>query len=961
MARNWTRRERDALRDELAGTLRGEVRFRDSDRALYSTDASIYQVMPIGVVQPADQEDAARAVRICLEAGAPVLPRGGGTSLAGQTVGRAVVVDLSRHLDRIVSVDAAKKIAVVEPGVVQSRLNAHLAPMGLMLGPDTASGSRATLGGMLGNNSSGSHSILYGKTVDAVRRVKAALSDGLVHELGPMKATDLVLPAATEERPDGLMERLFRYLADLRRDHQRAILENFPTVMRRVSGYNLDAALGEKTINLASLLVGSEGSLGTALEMEIDLVDAPATKGVALVHFPALDPAIEATCTFLDTGPSAVELMDDMLLDLAAANPTFAKKMWFMEDGTRAVQLVEYFADSPEELAEKFGRLEAAAAKLPGSPRVVRADEAWQVHDAWAIRKAGLPLLSSIPSERKPLPFVEDTAVDPEKLPEFVRRFKQVVDEHETQAAYYAHASAGCLHIRPLLDLSRQDDRVRLESISEAIFELVVEFGGSMSGEHGDGRARSHYNARLFGDRVYQQMRRLKGTLDRENLFNPGQVVDAPAMGDDLRWDFDRTPASERPQGFAWSNVGGFHGAVKSCNGTAACRQVGEGSMCPTYMALREEEHSTRGRANLLRSAITGALEPEELYGDGQVAEALELCLSCKACKSECPVRVDMAKIQAEWRHGRNQARGARPRKWLELARPFAGLANGMASSVLGKAVTKAVLGMTGERPLPPISSSDGRALARDAAAARATPDAPRGPVVLFADTFSCHMDSRALEDAAAVLAAAGHEVVVPALGCCGRPAVGQGDLEHARALASANLAALTPHVEAGTPVVGVEPGCLSMFWDELVDLVPGPEAEALAAHVQLFDEYVLELMDDGFEPELHGLGADLGVHLHCHQDALGKGDSTALLLAKLPDQDVTKLGGGCCGMAGDFGYKHPEVADAVFARTDVAATDGPVCAPGWSCRGHMRHHGKQAYAGATLLRMAMDGDALEV
>lgn len=953
----WSRAERKALGRELAGVVRGEVRFEDATRALYSTDASMYQVMPLGVVFPLDREDAVTAIRLCLEAGAPVLPRGGGTSLAGQCVGRAVVIDLSRHMDEILEIDPEARTARVQPGVVQAHLNAAAGAHGLMFGPDTATANRATLGGMVGNNSAGAHSILYRKTVDHVRTLDVVLSDGSEARLGEAR-----LPALDELEGDGTLTQVQRVTHAVRANLEETILKRYPKIMRRVSGYNLDELLNGDTLNLARLVVGSEGSLAPVLEMEVDLVEAPKAIGLALVHFAGLHDAIAATTTILETGPSAVELMDDMLLGLAADHPTFERKLWFVGDDTQAVQLVEYFGADEAELAEKVRLLEDVMSRQEGARGVLRAKDAAQVADAWAIRKAGLPLLASIPTKRKPLPFVEDTAVDPEKLPEFVKRFKQIVDSHETKAAYYAHASAGCLHIRPLIDLHDPDDRQRMEDIAEAIFELVCEFGGSMSGEHGDGRARSHFNARLFGPEIYDGFQQVKKAFDPRNLFNPGQVVDGPAMGDDLRWDFTAHLDAPAPA-LSWPNQGGLNGALEACNGTAACRKVGTGTMCPTFMALRDEGQSTRGRANLLRSALSGAMPRDQLFGP-EVSESLDLCLMCKACKSECPVKVDMAKLKTEWLAWRNLEHGtplrarllSRVRTWMDLGAWSPGLANLAARLPGAGAITEALLGFDRNRPLPELASTTAKA----ALARRPEPkEAPRGPAVLILDTFTQHLQPEVALDAARLLEDAGHEVVVPDLGCCGRPALGQGEVEVARGQVQAMVAALYPYANEDVPLIGVEPGCLSMLWDDAESLCPSPETEAVRDAVVLLDEHLLALTEDGWTPSFQEVGAEVGVHLHCHQEALGRADATMAMLAKVPGLTPRRLEGGCCGMAGDFGHTHLTASKAIFARTEAATHQGALCAPGSSCRKQMSDHGKQPLAPVTVLRHALDGERL--
>lgn len=957
----WTRREREALARELAGKLRGQVRFEEADRALYSTDASLYQILPIGAVVPADEDDAAEAIRICLAAGAPVIPRGSGTSLAGQTIGRAVIVDVSKKLDGVLSIDAGNRRAVVQPGLIQSHLNAAAGRHGLLFGPDTASATRATLGGMVGNNSAGSYSILFKKTVDHVRWLDVVLSDGTRERLGPVPLAE----AERRAQGGGVLGSAYRAALKIRAELADEIRTRFPKIMRRVSGYNLDELLHPDRIDLARLIVGSEGSLATVLRMEVDLVEAPRKKGLAVLHFSDLVAAVAATTTILRARPAAVELLDELLMDLARKHPTFAAKLWFARPETRAVLLVEFWVDDEAELEARFADLARELAADGFRCPITRAETAAQANDAWAVRKAGLPLLASIPTKRKPLEFVEDTAVAPDKLPAFVKRFQEVVARHGTQAAYYAHASAGCLHIRPLLDLHDAEDRARMAKIAEEVFHLVMEFGGSMSGEHGDGRSRSHFNERHFGSTIYNAFKTVKAAFDPSNLFNPGQVVDGPPMLDDLRWDFTanlRTP----PTVLDWSETdGGMGAALESCNGTALCRKLGEGTMCPSFMATRDEEDSTRGRADLLRSALSGALSKDELFGPA-MDDAMRLCLMCKACKSECPVKVDMAKMKAEWLSWRHQERGTPLSSkllgnvhallgWGSLA---PGLANWAGGTGVGRWLAERVLGFDSRRPLP-------RLAARDFAAAyvpgRAR-GAARGPAVLLVDTFSRYLDPRPALDAAALLEAAGHEVVPLMPGCCGRPAFGQGLLSLARAQAGAMVAALEPYASKGIPIVGVEPGCLSMLWDDAGALVPGEATRTVKAATRQLEAYLLELGAAGVALPFQPLAGSLGIHPHCHQEALGRGAATPAALALVPGLEVKVLGGGCCGMAGEFGFLEYETSRKVFANTRTAKAEGTVCAPGSSCRTQIRDlASRTVLAPASVLRASLDGAKLPV
>lgn len=954
------RREQKELGRSLADAVQGDVRFTEADRALYATDASIYQVKPLGAFLPQDQADAIAGARHCLREGAPILPRGGGTSLAGQTVAKAVVFDCTRHLRAIRKLDLEERRAWVEPGLIQSHLNQALAPHGLMFGPDTASANRASLGGMIGNNSSGSHSILFGKTVDAVRGLKVLLSDGSTPWLS-LLPWDEVQGLSQLETTLG---RVAKTCLDLRARLLPSIQERFPKVMRRVSGYNLDVLLDPEGLDLGKLVVGSEGSLGLVLEAEVDLVPAPKRKGVALVHFRDLEPAIAATVPLLETQPSAVELMDEMLLDLAAANPSFRTKLWFMKPETQALQLVEYFAESEGELEDCFGRLKSKVQGLDGAIGLTIAENALQVHDAWAIRKAGLPLLSSIPSDRKPLPFVEDTAVDPEKLPGFVARFKEIVESHGTQAAYYAHASAGCLHIRPLLDLHDVEDQARLTAISEEVFQLVLDHGGSMSGEHGDGRARSHYNQRLFGEEIYQGFRELKAAFDPEGLFNPGQVVDAPAMDQDLRVRYSELKNPKTHLDFTGER--GFRAALEACNGTGACRKVGEGTMCPSFQATRDEAQSTRGRANLLRNAFLGGLPPEELFSK-EIEGALELCLMCKACKSECPVQVDLSKLKTEWLAQKRSTQGS---SLQELAfsrfREFSDLARrtGLAPRALDfpgvEAASRLLLGLSGSRPLPRMCENDFFTQRKsEGQAPRALPkeELPfRGKKVrLFVDSFSLHYDPTPALDATASLEAWGFEVEIPKLGCCGRAALGQGDVDRARGYLRALAKTLKELAQDEVPWVGVEPGCLSMLWDDAKSLLD-PEAAELLGRIRSFEDFAGEcLRDPQAKSTLKRVELSVQALPHCHFDALGHRPKLEAFLQAIPGVLVEETSSGCCGMAGDFGYRHPELSAKIWSQHAASSSEFPLVIQGWSCRQQAKHQGpREGIHPASILAQAL-------
>ena len=604
--------------DRLSQESRAELYFDRGMRGLYATDASLYQIDPLGVVVPRTAADVAVAISIAAEERLPILPRGAATSLSGQTVGPAIVIDFSKYLNRIGIVDRDRMTARVEPGVVLDQLNGHLKPLGLMFGPDVSTSDRATIGGMIGNNSAGARSLRYGKTVDHVRSLEVILADGTPATFGPVANDELDRICAKTDS----VGRIHRAVRDTVAGHGEAIRDRFPHILRRVSGYNLDEFIpglpvrpaGWKVepwqFNLAKLIVGSEGTLAVVAGAELKLVPLPAVQGLVVLSFATIPAALDRLAEIVETGPVAVEMLDRMILDLAAQNPSFAEHLNFTSGRPEAVLAAQFYANSSEELAE---RVEMLAAKFAGRPgvlgvrkRLVDADK----DDFWKVRKAGFSLLMGIVGDAKPIAFVEDTAVDPALLPKFYDRFRRIVDHHGVTAACYGHADVGCLHIRPLINVKTRDGVATLRSIAREVSDLVVEFGGAMSGEHGDGLARSRWNRKLFGPEVYAAFIAVKSAFDPENRLNPGKVVADPDPGDSLRIGPEYHPREPHPTLLDFSNQGGFAGAVEMCSGVAACRKTSSGTMCPSYMVTRDEMHSTRGRANLLRLAMTGESGP---------------------------------------------------------------------------------------------------------------------------------------------------------------------------------------------------------------------------------------------------------------------------------------------------------------------------------------------------------------
>ena len=930
------------LARELATRIEGDVRFDRASRILYSNDASIYQIEPLGVVIPRHTADVAEAVRVAAEAGAPVLPRGGGTSLAGQAVGEAVVLDLSVHFRSILEINKEELWARVQPGVVQDAFGAALAPHGLRFGPETSTSNRANLGGMIGNNSAGARSLVYGKTVDNVLDATVVLPDGSCERLSWLSWEDMRRRA----RGNGALAPLLRELLAIRDEYSDEIRERFPRIPRRVSGYNLDVLLDPGGVNLAHLIVGSEGTLGTVVEARVKLHQLPPAVGLAVLHFDSMLPALEAGVVALDLHPTAVELVDRMVLDLARESLEYSRRLHFVEGEPGALILVEFAGGSRAEVTSKLADLERRLGNQ-GRPHLRVLDPAEQ-QNVWAVRKAALPLLLSLPGDKKPIAFVEDTAVEPSRLPEFIRRFEEILSGRNTEGSFYAHAGAGCLHIRPLINLKDPAEVRKMDTLAREVCDLVLDFGGAMSGEHGDGLARSHFNEKVFGPRVYQAFRRLKAAFDPAGIMNPGKVVDAPAMTDNLRFG-EGYRAEELPVVYPYQRHGGFAGAVELCNGAGVCRKELVGTMCPSFMATKEEEHSTRGRANLLRALLDGRLPPERESED-RVLQALDLCLACKACKAECPSGVDMARLKSDFLHRyyRDRRRPLADRlfgapdvlaRWGSRLGPLTRWADrrGWAASLLARTI-----GFDRRRSLPKLARQSFARWFR-AMEAASQPQSPRGDVALFPDTFTNYFEPRIGIAACRVLWALGYRVVLAPAVCCGRPAISRGLLGRARRLARESVRALGGIAGEGTAIVGLEPSCLFSFRDEIPDLVPEedrPAAQAIAKRAVLFDEFLADHREELSRlTGGRGEGSHVLAHGHCHQKTFcGTGPLAGLL--STTGAQVTVADSGCCGMAGSFGYTsdHYELSLAIgerrlFPAVRTLATEDALVAAGTSCR----------------------------
>jgi FAD/FMN-containing dehydrogenase/Fe-S oxidoreductase len=956
----------EGLRLDLQRAIGGEVRFDRVSRALYSTDASVYQIEPAGVVIPRSRDDVVRVVDIARRHGCSITARGGGTSQAGQAVGAGLQLDTSKYFNKLLELNVAQRWARVEPGIVLDEVNAALKPHNLRFAPDISTASRATIGGMIANNSSGARSLVYGKTIDHVLDVEVVLADGSGAHFRPLGPSELDATCAG----NSLEAACYRAVRQLATTHAGEIDRRFPKVLRRVGGYNLDEFVDPaKPFNLAKLIVGSEGTLGLVVSARINLVPLPRAKAVLTIEFEDLLDALAATPLVLGHGPSAVEVMDRFILDHARESPALdALRRRILQTDPGALLCVELYDDRAEDLPARLDTLER---DLAGSPfrccwrRALSLPDQAQI---WQLREAALGLSMAMKGDDKSLSFVEDTAVAPEKLRDYIERFLAIVRRHGTVAGVYAHASVGCLHVRPVVNMKTADGVRRFEAIANDIANLVLEFGGALSGEHGDGLVRGAFTEKMFGQTLYQAFRTVKRTFDADGLFNPGKIVDTPPLTSNLRYGTGYHTA-DPPTYFDYSAHGGLGRAVEMCSGLGACRKTLDGTMCPSYMATREEAHSTRGRANTLRLAMAGRLGESGLGDDG-VFEVLDLCLECRACKAECPVGVDVARFKSEFladywrRHG--TPIGARlighVHTLAAVGSRLAPVSNIVARSAVGRWLGERIAGVDRRRSLPAWTRHTfARRLAHRGPASSLQPRA--STVVLFNDTFTNYMTPEIGLAAVDVLGAAGISVRLAPHRCCGRPLISQGLLDDARKLAAANAEALYDAASRGERIVFLEPSCLSAVREDAPALLRGDaqqKARAVGNACFLFEDVLeRERQADAVQLLLRSGPSRVLLHGHCHQKAMGLLPPARALLSRIPSCTTIDLDAGCCGMAGSFGYarKHYEVSRQIGERRLLPAAremaGGTVLvASGVSCRQQVAHFtGVRALHPAELLK----------
>jgi FAD/FMN-containing dehydrogenase/Fe-S oxidoreductase len=1053
-----------ALAARLRREVQGEVLFDAASRGRYATDASIYQIEPVGIVVPRSEEDAVTALQIAIDEGIPVLPRGAGTSQCGQTVGAALVIDVSKHLNEVIAFDRDARTATVQPGIVLDHLNAFLKPHGLWYPVDVSTSAQATIGGMTGNNSCGSRSIHYGNMVHNVHAVEAVLPDGASYEFGPVPE-DL-----DQLSGPGGYRSLVRAVRSIAIREAEEIEHRVPKVLRRVGGYNLDLLLphggrevtegrpflepllsvsgGRGTagspltkhsgvsqyfhqdvrgveqnvrgpslqtsgaINMAHLLVGSEGTLAFSRRVQLKLAPLPKHKTLGVCHFPSFYKAMEAPQHIVKLGPVAVELVDRTMIQLARDNPAYRSTVaQFIRGQPEAILLVEFAGDDRAEQLQRLADLTQLMGDLGFPGGVIEITDANLQRDVWEVRKAGLNIMMSMKGDGKPVSFIEDCAVPLEHLAEYTDRLTEVFHRHGTRGTWYAHASVGCLHVRPILDM-RRDGAAKMRAIAEEAAALVKEYKGAYSGEHGDGLVRSEWIAPFFGPKLTRAFEEVKALFDPKGLMNPGKIVRPPKQDDRTLFRFKPGYATQPVRTVLdWSDWGGFDKAVEMCNNNGHCRKFDAGTMCPSYRVTRDEQHLTRGRANTLRLAISGQLG-KDAFTSQAVAEALDLCVSCKGCRRECPTGVDMAKMKIEFLYHYRQRVGLELKdrmiaylpRYAPWASRFAPLTN------LASAATKGLLGFAAQRSLPkwrrdafrgsprpsPLPNRGEGAVVSPPRPLRSPNDLPvmrgeggqrplspgweegrvrgdnadRKEVVLFVDTFNRYFEPENAHAALAVLEAAGYTVHMPQPRgerplCCGRTFLAAGLVPEAKREAQRMLDVLKPYVDHGVRVVGLEPSCLLGLRDEFLSMHPDGEMAELALNAFLFEEFIADEVAAGrFDARFKALPQKTALlHGHCHQKAFGAMPAIERALRLVPELDVRTIESSCCGMAGAFGYdaKHYDVSMrmaelTLLPRVRESGADTLIVADGTSCR-HQIHDGaaRDAIHVARVLHAALN------
>ncbi len=924
----------NTLENSLKDRTQAEVYFDAIHKQAYSVDASIYEIEPMGVVIPKTKEDIQEIIRIANEFKVSLIPRGAATGITGSCLGNGLIVDISKYLNQILEINYEEEYVVCQPGVVQDDLNRALSAKGYRLGPDTSTGNRATIGGMLANNAAGAHSLLYGKMIDHVLEVEMALADGECVRF--MEVDEKSWQSkANQENPEG---RIYREILRIKEIYEKPIRQHIPNIPRKASGYNLEELYKFPHLNVSKLIVGSEGSLGIVTEMKVRISKNPGLVGLCVLHFNSIEDGMRRIPELLKFQPIALEMIDRKIIEMGRISPSMRGKLGWLKGDPEMVFVAEFSAGSREELDHKLSQF--ANTKV-GYAQVCLTDNG-EMASVWEVRKAGLGLLLSKRTYSRAIAFIEDVSIAPDKLADFMREFLRYLESKGKTAGIYGHVGSGCMHVRPYIDLRKEHDVELMVHIMENVSTMVLKQGGAMSGEHGDGRIRTWLNKKMFGKDVYQAFIDLKTAFDPRYVFNPGVIVDGPNVIDHLRLS-PKTEIQHFNTFMNFTREGGFSLSADLCNGNGACRKK-EGVMCPSFQATGNEYDTTRARAQALRSIINGRVPRDELAGEG-LHDVLDLCLQCKGCKTECPSQVDMAKMKAEVLYHYHRKHGTPLRSLFfgyvgrlnALASPFTSLFNRLIKTKWTRNLLSR-LGITPHRELPTLAEErfskwfkhlEQKSLAKK--------------VVLFNDTYNEFNYPEIGKSAVSVLNAMGYEVIVPEWSCCGRPMISKGLLPQARKAALRLIDRFYGYAEKEIPIVGLEPSCILTLRDELVDLVGEYEkATAIAKMSVTFDEFVAAHLK---ELSVKETVAQVKVHGHCHQKAIVGMKPTLDVLRAIPGFSVEEINSGCCGLAGSFGYEkeHYEISMRIgelkllpFIRN--CTEDAIIVADGVSCRSQIAH-----------------------
>ena len=932
--------------NDLADRIQGDVKTDFFTRKTYSIDASIYQVEPFGIVCPKSNQDIKEVIAFSRKNGIPVIPRGAGTGITGGCLGSGLIVDTSKYLNRILEINNERQYAVCEPGVVQDQLNATLAEGGHRLGPDTSTGNRATIGGMTGNNASGSHSILYGKMVDAVLETELVLASGRLIRLAPYSEFPL-----SDGAKNSSVTEIYRAVFDLCSELKGVIQERYPKIQRRVSGYNLDELITDGPLNLAKLITGSEGTLGITTAIKVRTHPKPAHIGMFILTFNSLITALNAVETILEFSPFAIELIDHHILEYARTNPIMYNAARWLAGIPAAMLAVEFIGESESQLAERLNAVESKMNFIKSSQTVVRLVNPTDVSEIHKIRKSGLGLLMARRSNDRAIAFLEDIAVPVTKLGRFMKEFRSYIRGVGKDAGFYGHAGVGCIHVRPMLDLNRESDIDIMVKMMDDISDLVLSYGGALSGEHGDGLVRSWLNEKMFGPKIYQAFKDIKAIFDPENVMNPGKIVNAQGPRENLRAAL-RNRSKDVDTVFEFTDEGGFGFSLSMCNGNGECRKTTSGTMCPSFHVTNDERDTTRARAQSLSAMISSdtslcGAKSEELY------HILDLCLECKACKSECPSRIDMAKMKSEflYHYYKGHRRPIRDRifggvdKFNRLGSALFPLSNIAVTSSIHKWLMNSI-GIDRRRELPLFSKQKFSTWFRKHQSKSTVPNRDKDKIVLFVDTFTEYNYPEIGIAAVEVLERLDCHVVIAEVRCCARPLISKGLLDQARKKAIRILSDLSGYVDKGYRIIGLEPSCILTLKDEYPALTKDYRASRVSSACSTIDMYLNELLSRGeFALPFSSEATNVYVHGHCHQKAVEGMKPSLNVLKTIPGLSVKEINSGCCGMAGSFGYEreHYEFSLAVgetrlFPSVRALKKDAVLVANGISCRQQIKH-----------------------